>query len=244
MGLEIHAIKLAESITSESALLFLGDPARKRRNAYYSFYIKGSESPILIDTFMKNPTSPKWGNPLRVRPGWSFERQLGRLGVKREDVSAIIHTHLHYDHSGNDDMFPNAKIYIQRAELEYAMAARDPISLKVYNKSDINDFGGKFRDRLVLLDGDKEIVPGVRCVRVGAHSVGSQAVYVETSRGTAILTGDACFVYDNLEKRIPTGIFFRYDESMDAIERFRREGKFVIVSHDPRVMQRHARVPP
>jgi glyoxylase-like metal-dependent hydrolase (beta-lactamase superfamily II) len=81
-------------------------------------------------------------------------------------------------------------------------------------------------------------------VRVGAHTAGSQAVYVTTLNGTAILTGDVCFVYDNIEKNIPTGIFFRYDESISAMQRFRNQGKYVIVSHDPRVLQRHATVPP
>ncbi len=243
MGLVVHAIKLAESMTTESALLFLGDPARKRKNAYHSFYLSGAKVPILVDTFMKNPTNPKWGNPLNTKPSWDLLRQLQDLEVAPEEVEIIIHTHLHYDHCGNDDLFPNARIYVQREELGYAAKATDPSSRKMYKRDDILMFIGKFRKRLVLLDGDAEIVRGVRCVRVGAHSAGSQAVYVRTSKGTAILTGDTCFVYDNIEKNIPTGIFFRYDESISAIERFRKEGRYVIPSHDPRVTERHARVP-
>jgi len=95
---------------------------------------------------------------------------------------------------GNDDLFPNARILVQREEFEYATNARDPSSSKMYKREDVLNFKGRFRKRLILLDGDTEVVEGVKCVRVGAHSVGSMAVYVRTSEGTAILTGDTCFV--------------------------------------------------
>ncbi len=43
------------------------------------------------------------------------------LGWEPEDVDIVIHTHLHYDHAGNDYLFKNAKFIIQRDEFEYGM---------------------------------------------------------------------------------------------------------------------------
>jgi N-acyl homoserine lactone hydrolase len=229
----------------DSTLIYLEKPGKTRFTATYSFYIKGAGAPIIVDTFVRDPKNAPPGMPgIDIKPEWDFVEQLRRVGVRSEDVGAVILTHLHWDHCGNNGLFPNAKIYLQREELMHAATFDDPRSMSLFDKTNVVDLVGKYRDRLVLLDGDREIADGVKCVRVGGHTPGSQAVYVETSEGTAIITGDACFVYDNLERNIPVGIFFRYDECIKAMDRFRREGKFILVGHDTRVLERYPKVPP
>ena len=164
--------------------------------------------------------------------------------VKPDDVGIIVHSHLHFDHSGNDGLFPNAKIYVQSRELKYAATMTDPRSLQLFDKRDVADLVGKFRERLVAIDGEQEIADGVKLVLVGGHTAGSQAVYVETNKGTAVITGDVCYLYDNIQRNIPTGIFFNYEECIKAMDRFRREGKFIIVSHDLQLLERYAKIPP
>jgi glyoxylase-like metal-dependent hydrolase (beta-lactamase superfamily II) len=200
--------------------------------------------PILVDTFIREPSTPNWGNAVETRQEWSFEAQLKKHDLKPQDIGIIIHTHLHFDHSGNDALFPNAKIYIQNRELEYAATLTDPRSLQLFDKRDIADLVDRFRERLVLVDGEQEIADGVKLVWVGGHTAGSQAIYVETDEGTAIITGDACYVYDNIEKNIPTGIFFNYGECIKAMDRFRKEGRFIVVSHDLQVLDRYPKIPP
>jgi len=244
MGLEIYTLMLGETVDDESTLTYVENPGKMRKTAYYSFYIKGAETPIIVDTFIRDPSKPNWGNPVELKPEWDYKRQLVNVGVDPKDVGIVILTHLHFDHCGNNHLFPNAKIYVQRDELASAATLNDPRSLQLFDKRDIADLIERDKNRVVMIDGDTEIVRGVKCVRTGGHTAGSQAVYVQTDQGLAILTGDACYVYDNLEKRIPTGIFFRYDECISAIDRFRREGRFIIVNHDLEVLKRYRKVPP
>ncbi len=244
MPLEIHTMKLGESIDDDWINLYLDSSGKKRKSAYYSFYIKGADVPIIVDTFMRDPKHPPMGSPVITRAGWGYLDQLRKLGVDPNGVGVVIHTHLHYDHCGNDGLFPNAKIYIQREELTSALTLNDVRSLELFDRRDLSDLTSKFGDRVVLIDGDYEIAEGVKCVRFGGHTAGSQAIYVETSGGTAIITGDICYQYDNLEKSIPTGIFYRYDECIDAIRRIKAEGKYVLVGHDRLVYERFAEIPP
>ena len=235
---------LGETVDDESTLTYLESPGKTRKTAFYSFYIKGAETPIIVDTFIRDPTRPNWGNAVEVKAEWEYTRQLANVGLDPQKVGIVILTHLHFDHCGNNNLFPNAKIYVQREELAYAATLNDTRSLQLFDQRDIANLVERDKHRLVLIDGDREIAKGVKCVRVGGHTAGSQAVYVDTAEGVAILTGDACYIYDNLEKRIPTGIFFRYEECIAAIDRFRREGHFIIVNHDLDVLRRYPKVPP
>jgi len=242
MPLEIRTLKLGEISDDESMLLFLGRPGKLRRTAFYSWLILGSDVPILVDTFVRNSDGISWKNKIRTKPEWTFDAQLGKAGIRKSEIGIVVHTHLHLDHCGNDSLFPNAKIYVQRRELEYAATQNDPQTLALFDRRDVGELVDRFRERLVLLDGDTRIGRGVMCVRVGGHTPGSQAVYVETIEGTAIITGDVCYLYENLEKNIPTGIFFRYDECIAAMQKFRRDGRWILVGHDLQVYQRFPRI--
>ena len=78
-----------------------------------TFLIKGAEVPILVDTGFREPERAmnvmKLG-PHRAKPEWDLIRQLKAHGVEPEEVKYVILTHLHYDHCGKCDLFPNAQI--------------------------------------------------------------------------------------------------------------------------------------
>ena len=130
---------------------------------------------------------------------------LATVGVKCEDIGAVLLTHAHFDHAGGVDCYPNAKFYLQRAELEgWKMAAANPkyagLHIFCMDLADLDRLEALERaGRLELLDGDAEPFPGIRLVDVGqGHSFGSQMVLVDTARGRFLHTGDACNRPENL----------------------------------------------
>ena len=90
---------------------------------------------------------------------------------------------------------------------------------------------------MVLLDGDTEIVEGVKCVHWGGHTPGSQALYVETTKGTAVMTGDLIYQYEQLELLSPTGNYYNLEQQLRAIRTFvqlEKKGAFILPNHDDR----------
>src|SRR5690606_30965331 len=132
-----------------------------------------------------------------------------KVGIKPEEITKIILTHLHWDHCYNLDLFVNAKIYIQRKEIIYAVAP-------VEDSPDVRMFGvlpecgkpGWFDGwtQFVRVDGDVEIIPGINVYLTPGHSPGSQCVLVNTKEGKYLITGDFCPKYENFRDGVPNGI--------------------------------------
>jgi len=217
-----------------------------------AFLIKGAEVPILVDSGLRDPGRAmnvmKLG-PHRTKPEWDLAQQLRKQGVEPEEIKYLIMTHLHYEHCGKCEIFPNAKIIIQRKELQEAAAPLAPENLETggkalfYDRPDIALIVGTLWSRVTLIDGDEEIVEGVKCVLFqNSHTPGSQAVYVDTPGGMSILLGDiARNVNLNIEKQIPPGLYYDLRSMQITLARLRREGKFFYPTHDYDVMRNFER---
>lgn len=111
-------------------------------------------------------------------------------GLEPDDISHVVLTHLHFDHADNLDLFPNACVVVQRAEL---MAAIDPVpSQRIYywQASVDNLLARKRPSQLMLVEGDHDLFPGIRLLSVPSHTEGMQVVVVETEKGRAALVSD------------------------------------------------------
>ena len=82
---------------------------------YFVWVIVGSECTFLFDTGFDQQVADERGRQL-VRP---VEDGLKLLGIQPDAVKDIIISHLHFDHCGNHDLFPNARYHIQDAEMAY-----------------------------------------------------------------------------------------------------------------------------
>jgi len=162
---------------------------------------------------------------------------LASAGVDANAVEMVIVTHLHYDHAGNCDLFPNAELVVQRRELEYA---RNPLPphRRVYDSPAL----ALPDDRWHLVDGSVEIRPGIRLLLTPGHTPGLQAVVVETAGGRTIIASDTIPLYENWgttndrEQWIPSGSFIDLQEYYLTLDRIAAVGGQVLPGHDPAVL--------
>jgi glyoxylase-like metal-dependent hydrolase (beta-lactamase superfamily II) len=172
--------------------------------------------------------------------------QLALHGVQAADVRTLILTHLHYDHCGNCAQLPNARIVVQRTELMAAAAPMGPPALPIggkslfYDRADVAELVDPLWDRLELIEGDRELHPGLNCVLYAdTHTPGHQAVYVETEKGIAAIVGDIARKVDlNIEQAIPPGIYYDLEKMRRALTDIGRRADVVLPTHDWDTMTR------
>ena len=138
---------------------------------------------ILVDTGV--------GWPTELVKEWKIVNRraadvLAEHDLSPADVKIVINSHLHFDHCGQNAIFKHAPFYIQRSELERARQD-DQTPLEWF------DFAGA---RFELIDGDAQIVEGVRVVATPGHTIGHQSVIVDTPDGGAVMIGDAAYTAD------------------------------------------------
>jgi len=125
---------------------------------------------------------------------------VGRLGVPPDSITDVIVSHVHWDHLDGADLFPNARIWIQRAEYEYYVkrdgtpshAGIDSVDAAMLSRL-------RKAGRVALIEGDgKEIMPGITAYTGGRHTFASQYVGVRLAQGTAVIASDNVYLYENL----------------------------------------------
>jgi N-acyl homoserine lactone hydrolase len=180
----IHPLAVGYNETDQGILTYQRFYGKRVILPIYVFAIKGGSQKILVDTgieeFMESPDlEERIGFP--VLP---FEEALETVGWTPEDVDIIIHTHLHNDHCENDALCTNAKVYVQKAELDFFHNPH-PIDHRYY--SDVLDGVD-----MVTVEGDSPIVDGIDVLLTPGHTPGGQSVVVNTTRGKAVITGLCC----------------------------------------------------
>jgi glyoxylase-like metal-dependent hydrolase (beta-lactamase superfamily II) len=202
MPLEIKILDYGD-IELESSFLVLGrDCGRVRRVVVFGFLILGGPWPIVVDTgYRSNQIMETLGmRGLQFHENM-IENQLARHGVRMGDVRFVLHTHLHIDHAGKDDLFPmNTTVVINRRELEYSVSG---LMHPQYPAPDIKHLIDRLHARHALrlldleLSGPIEIFPGVYCEAAGAHTEGSMNVHVHTAEGIATICGDVIYDFND-----------------------------------------------
>src|SRR3546814_12620188 len=83
---------------------------------FYFWLIRGANRNILVDTGFSACSAAARNRSFLQTP----EVALAQLGLSTKDIDSLILTHLHYDHAGNVDAYPNAQVHLQDAEMQYA----------------------------------------------------------------------------------------------------------------------------
>jgi glyoxylase-like metal-dependent hydrolase (beta-lactamase superfamily II) len=243
---EIYAIRYATMSPRTPQLNFLlPDPHETAAQDldYFVWLIRGGGRDILVDTGFNAAEAKARNRKLTLNP----VEALARFGVKASDIRDVVVTHLHYDHAGNLDLFPNARFHLQDREMSYATGRcmchgvlRHPFSVEHVTQM----VRHVFSERVTFHSGDGEVAPGVTLHRVGGHSDGLQVVRVETARGPVVLASDASHYYANMHRRSPFPILYNLGdmfEGWNIVARLAGHVDRVIPGHDPIVTEIYPR---
>ena len=192
---------------------------------------------ILVDSGPDRAASAAAGLAIAGDTSAQLLAGLRAFGASPEDVSLIVHTHLHYDHVQNDLLFPRSTVAVQRSELAWATGpSAGPFYVGVDALADALD------DRLRLLDGETEILPGLRALPSGGHTPGHQSVLLRTPGGEVCVCGDIVSLQENTEIIGPACPDVAQAEAF--LQRAAAAGRELVPSHDPKLRKHRWFVPP
>ena len=170
---------------------------------------------------------------LEFRPDDHILPRLATVGLGARDISLIVNSHLHYDHAGGNEAFPDARICVQRREWE---AAHEPELIKrnAYNPA---DYAVADEARVWCVDGEHDLHGdgSVVLLPTPGHTSGHQSLRLSIGGRTIILCGDVCYLLENLERRMVSRLSFDVAEAQASLlhlRRLRDAGAEVIVGHD------------
>ncbi|OAR21833.1 MBL fold metallo-hydrolase [Streptomyces sp. ERV7] len=212
---------------------------------FYLWVIRNDRHFLLVDTGFNEEMARRRGRTLFRCP----VDALADLGVAAEDVPDVVITHMHYDHAGNLDRFPHARIHLQEDELRFCTgpAMRHHVVRKPFEPVNVKTaVQGLFEEQLVLHRGEAEIIPGVTVHPVPGHTPGTQVVRVPTARGWVVLASDATHLWANIRLRSPFPILDHLTpmlEGYEKIEALADGDDHIIPGHDPQVALRFPALP-
>ena len=238
---KVYAVRYATREARSGEHFYGGDPHDASMPMdYFVWTAVSDEHTVVVDAGFTAEVAAKRGRDHLRCP----TEGLREIGVDCEQVSCVILTHLHYDHVGNLEKFPEATFVVQEEEMAFwtgRYAGREHFRHTVEIEDVLHLVRENFEGRLHFVDGNEEIVPGIEVYRAGGHSAGLQVVRVETENGNFVLASDATHFYANLKEDRPFSIVHDLSQmygAFDLVRSLADSPAHVVPGHDPQVMQR------
>jgi glyoxylase-like metal-dependent hydrolase (beta-lactamase superfamily II) len=239
---EVYAVRYATLPNFRVASLIQGaDTSRRLDIAMMVWLLKGSDGRnVLVDAgFHRADFVTRWRPTNFVPPSEAVER----AGVKADDVTDVIISHVHWDHLDGIDLFPKARVWIQREEFEHHLDSVGTVHDRAIDAGDAKILADIARQgRLMLVDGDaKEIMPGITVYTGGKHTYASQFAAIKNGANTIVIASDNLYLYENLARRVPIA------QTLDAASNVNAQGRMlglasdarlIVPGHDPAVFDR------
>lgn len=206
--------------------------------------VRTGKHTVVIETGIGDKYDAKFADIYDIQHSHTLPAELKSHGIAPEDVDIVINSHLHFDHSGWNTRregattvptFPRAKYFAQRGEWEHALkpTERDRASY-------IEEFFLPAEKQTELVDGDAEIIPGIKMEVMPGHTRHMACVHVE-SQGQC-----ACFISDLVptHSHLPYPWVMSFDlyplETLASrhklLPRLVEQGTLVTFPHDTEIM--------
>src|ERR1700743_1452712 len=245
---EVLAVKYGHRVTTraESYLNFhlYGEPDADLDIDYYFWVIRGGRGVFLVDAGFAPEVGDRRGRAHYTTPA----QALPGLGIAPEDVTAVVITHAHWDHTGNVHQFPHAQVVMTEAEYALRTSPRRPRTPSAAHSEprEIEYLRrARAQDRLTLFAGQHALAPGIELTEVGGHTPGQLIALVTTpGGGTAVLASAALHFYEEVERDRPFAILADLPAMYRAYDTLAQlatqPGTRLVAGHDPEVRARFA----
>jgi glyoxylase-like metal-dependent hydrolase (beta-lactamase superfamily II) len=227
----VYAVRYATIPAFQVSGLIAGaDSSRRLDIAMMVWLLKGSDGrSVLVDAgFHRDDFVQRW----HPNPFLTPSEAVARAGVKPEDVSDVIISHIHWDHLDGIDLFPKARVWIQREEFDYYLDSTGAVKHRAIDAGDAKLLAQLAREgRVMLVDGDaKEIIPGITVYTGGKHTFASQFATVRIASGTVVVASDNVYLYENLARHVPIA------QTLDSASNLRTQLRMTTLASDPRLI--------
>ncbi|HYZ03263.1 MAG TPA: N-acyl homoserine lactonase family protein [Candidatus Binatia bacterium] len=206
-----------------------------------TWVVRSPERTVVFDCGCGAEARSRPYHPLYRRgEGEDPARGFREAGLDPASVDLVVLSHLHWDHCGDVELFPNATFVVQRKELQEAVSPVQALRQAYEVIPQVRPAWLEVFNRIKQVSGDLEIAPGLQLVELPGHTTGLQGMRVATRQGTILLASDAIPLVENWEgdqdlPHIPNGIHVDlrlYDWTFHRMEQF---GDRVLPSHDVRI---------
>jgi glyoxylase-like metal-dependent hydrolase (beta-lactamase superfamily II) len=229
----IKALDTGSTLLEKSMLTYTVDVGTKITVPRVIWVLEGPTT-IVVDTStgLDGKSSEFLGEDVHRTAAQQPANALRDAGIDPQDVELVILTHLHWDHAGNNDLFPDARVLVQLKELRYAISPG-----RFFHKAFLSPQSGwgapsYLMPNLDTVDGEAAIAPGLTVVPTPGHTPGSHSVIAETEHGRFAIAGDAISLYENIEKDIPPGFHVDVDAAVDSMDRLRSKADHFLPGHE------------
>lgn len=227
----VQAIRYATLTNFPVAALVRGADTTRRLDAAAMIWLarRPDGRVVLMDAgFYRDKFLQRWKPSDFLRPSEAVRL----AGVKPEDVTDIIVSHVHWDHMDGADLFPNARIWIQRDEYAHHVDDDGRVLDRAVDSLDAVMLASlKRAGRVQLVEGDdQEIMPGIRVYTGGKHTYASQFATMQTPDGMIVLASDNAYLYENLDQRRPIA------QTLDSLANLRAQDRMKVLASSPRLI--------
>ncbi len=235
---EIYAIRYGHHPRKAAENFIGGDPHDIIQPLdYFVYALVSPKRVVILDTGFDEKVGTRRGRTTTkpVREG------LKAIGVNPQTIDTVIISHMHYDHCGNFDLFPNARYHVQDKEMEMC-TGRCMCHAQLRNSYEedyvVAMVRKLFNGRVRFHNGVDEIAPGITVHHIGGHAKGLQSVVVKTKRGPVVLASDAVHLAPHLDEMRIFPTTYNIAEVLEGYETLKRlapSRAHIVLGHDPAV---------
>lgn len=221
----------------KSAFTYKTDFGIGLNSPLFAFLVGGGGQNILFDCGPAGPELAPTKTHRKITDHVSLKARLAEHGLAPQDIDAVVVSHLHWDHSYCLELFPHVPIYVQAAEIEYALNPL-PCDLHNYNVKDGNGLPQWLDgyESMQIIKGDHTLSEGLTLITLPGHSPGLHGLLVDTLQGKYLLASDHYPLLENFEKGIPAGSHSDLREWYESHEKAKHLADFVLPGHDDSVL--------
>jgi len=230
---EIYAVRFATIANFRVASLVAGaDPTRRMDIAMMIWVLKGIDGRVaIVDSgFHREQYFRQFAVKDYLRPS----EAIAPLGLKPESVTDLIVSHMHWDHAGGIDLFPSARVWIQKDEYDYytGEAWQSPNAHGGIDPADVHEIVSRnIAGKVSFVRGDDETtISGLSFNTGGRHTWASQYVGVQTRTSSVVIASDNMYLYENLDAHKPIA------QTLDAVSNLRAQDRMRSLASDPRLV--------